>query len=521
MDLRGVSRRDLLRGGFAAASTAAVGGGALWATSSRRPRRQADPATCPLEHLVLVMMENRSFDHLLGRHPGAAGITADMACAGDDGARTYVHRQRDMTCTIGDLPHGFADGIDCWNGGANDGFVRSNGPQSMGYMSPLEVPWIYALAREYAVFDRWHCSLLAGTWPNRRYALAGTTNGSREDTFDSPLGLGYAGRTLLHQLSDAGVSWGVYFTDVPFPALYPDLVLRYGSNFRPMSRFHTDAAAGLLPQVVMVEPGYLIGTDDHPPRNTQLGQRFMHDVVKSLLYSPSWPRTACVLTYDEWGGFFDHVPPPVLEDDPPEMGRPAGFRVPGIVVSPWARRGVVSSGVKDHTSWLRFVQWRFGLPPLSVRNAAAANLLEVFDFDAPVRTDVPDLAMPEVDAALSSWCWLGDHMRPAADYHFAMPGGEGPESPQAWAQGEAPGGGARPVGADAPSGADVDVDAAYRAAQAVTLDGPAFLDAVARAGGVPRELDLRPRRDGESVRSPYLDPAGLPSAPLWLAQGVG
>lgn len=513
MQHEALSRRSVLGGGIVAATTAAVGGG-LWALRGTA-RRTVDPAACPLDHLVLVMMENRSFDHLLGRLPGVDGLDAGMACTGDDGSQTFVHRQRDMTCTVGDLPHGFSDGIECWNEGANDGFVRSNGPQSMGYMSPLEVPWIYAAAREYAVFDRWHCSLLAGTWPNRRYALAGTTNGSRDDTFDSPLGIGYAGRTLLHQLSDAGISWGVYFTDVPFPALYPDLVLRYGSNFRPMSRFHADAAAGTLPQVVMVEPGYLIGTDDHPPRNTQLGQRFMHDVVKSLLYSPLWPRTACVITYDEWGGFFDHVAPPVLADDPPAMGRPAGFRVPGIVVSPWARRGVVSSSVKDHTSWLRFVQWRFGLPPLSVRNAGAANLLEVFDFDAPMRTDVPELPVPEVDVKLSQLCWLGDHMRPQHDYHFEMPGGEGRESAQAWAQGAAAGPPMTGVDTDA---SPVDVDAAYRAAQAVPLDGPGFLDAVVTSGAVPRELDLRPRSSAEAVRSPYLDPASLPAAPLWLGR---
>lgn len=202
---------------------------------------------------------------------------------------------------------------------------------------------------------------------------------------------------------------------MPFPALYPDLVLRYGSNFRPMSRFHADAAAGMLPQVVMIEPGYLIGRDDHPPRNTQLARCFMHDVVKSSLYSPLWPRTACVVTYDEWGGFFDHVAPPVLDDDPAEMGRPAGFRVPGLIVGPWARRGVVSSDVKDQ-------------------------------------------------------------------------------------------------------GALVDVDAAYRAVQAIPLDGPAFLDAAVTSGVVPRELDLRPRVPGAAVPSPYLDPASLPAAPLWLAR---
>jgi len=512
-----MSRRRFIGGGVAAASAAAVGAGTMLGAAASRSAKPIDPRDCPLDHLVLCMMENRSFDHMLGRLHGVEGLRPEMSCPDADGLAVYVHRQRDMTCTVGDLPHGHDDGLACIDGGAMDGWVRSNGTQSMGYMSPLEVPWIYALAREYAVFDRWHCSLLAGTWPNRRYALAGTTLGSREDRWSSKLGFGYGERTLLHQLSDAGVSWAVYFTDVPFPALYPDLVLRWFHNFRPMSQFHADAAAGTLPQVSMIEPGYLIGTDDHPPRNTQLAQRFMHDVTRSLMLSPVWPRSAMVVTYDEWGGFFDHVAPPELADDFPEMGRPAGLRGPGLVVSPWARRGVVSSDIKDHTSWLKFVQWRFGLPALTKRNESAANLLEVFDFASPVRTDMVDLPVPHVDANLSTLCWIGDRMRPEHDYHFDMPGGEGPESPEAWRRGDPGGADLGHVPAVAASFEDVDVDAAFEGAKKVPVEGPAFLDRAVTDGVVPPELDLRPSDASQRVRSPYLSAGDVPDRPAWQA----
>ncbi|MCC7077945.1 MAG: alkaline phosphatase family protein [Acidimicrobiia bacterium] len=517
----GISRRKLLRAGAALGTVAAgaavfdwsQGPAALGVREVPQPRL-IDPADCPIDHIVVLMMENRSYDHVLGRLPGTHGLTRDMSCGDDDGIPIHVHRVKDMTCTVGDLPHGFEDGMLCYNEGRNDGFVRSNGTQSMGYMSPLEVPWMYSLALEYTVFDHWHCSLLAGTWPNRRYLCAGTTGGSRTDDF-APGKFGYWERTVFHQLAAAGISWGVYYTDVPFPALYPDLLLRHARNFKPVRELYRDLAAGRLPQVVMIEPGYLVGTDDHPPRNTQPAQRFMHDVVEAVRLSPLWPRTALVITYDEWGGFFDHVPPPELADDHPDLGRPVGFRVPALMVSPWAHRGAVSHRVKDHTSWLKFVQWRFGLPALTTRNETADNLLEALDFSSPMRTDLAPLPTPRVDKSLSALCELAQYLRPEDDYEFDLPGGEGPESEAAWNLGSVRGEVfeiAHAMGR-APGAPDMAViEAAARNEQ---VSGPQFLAKSVSAGVIPAELDLRGAENG-ATPSPYLAEGDVPASPAWL-----
>ncbi len=489
--------------------------------SARAATTPIAPASCPVEHLVLLMMENRSFDHMLGRLDGVNGLARFTSCQDDDGVPVYAHRFKDMACTVGDLPHGYSDGITCWNHGKNDGFVRSNGTQSMGYMSPREVPWIYALASQYTVLDRWHCSLLAGTWPNRRYSHAGSTSGSRDDDFP-PGKIGYHERTVFHQLAEAGLDWSIYFTDVPFPALYPEVLTRWTPRFKAFSRFYDDAAAGTLSPVTVLEPGYLIGTDDHPPRSTQVAQRLMADVVCSLVFSPLWPKTALLITYDEWGGFFDHVSPPNLADDFPDLGKPVGFRVPALVVSPWARRGAVSSAVKDHTSWLKLVQWRFGLPALTKRNAKADNVLEAFDFTSPMRTDLPALPVPTVDQNLADVCWIGDHLRPEHDYQFDMPGGEGPESDVAWWRGSpegaasAPGKSAKAIAESAAEAPAPDVDGvAARAAQNPVGLARLFESAL-DVGAIPREFDLRPAAgSAKPMPSPFLQPGSLPTVPAW------
>jgi len=460
------------------------------------------PSECPIEHVIVLMMENRSFDHMLGRLPGVDGLQRDMFNTREDGEPVYVHRQRDFLCTLGDLGHSRQSSLGQFNDGANDGFVRDSGSQSMGYMSEQELPFMYALAREYTVFDRWFCGILGPTWPNREYLMAGTSAGRTSNEF-SPKTLGLHEKTVFHQILEAGGDFGIYFTDIPSAALYFDLVLRYGNKFKPFNQFYIDALEDRLPQVVLLEPGYFVGTDDHPPANVQMGQRLIADVIAALTASPAWEKCALLITYDEHGGFFDHVPPPNVVDDFIDR---AGFRVPAILVSPWARRGVVSHEIHDHTSFLSFVQWRFGMAPLTSRNAAASDFVYAFDFSR-MREDIPVLPTPPLDAHLTALCMAGRFMIGEAS-DMDMPGGEGPEVPTLWA--------------------DSDISPAARVAQSLEMAEPAppirteaipptgqpEMAEAADHGIIPAEMDLRPT-PARATPNPYLDRSELPSRPAW------
>lgn len=202
------------------------------------------------------------------------------------------------------------------------------------------------------------------------------------------------------QHEGAGLVGRYYYSDVPFIALW---ATRYVSVSRPFAAFLTDCAAGTLPHVAYVDPRFLgegRGTsgDDHPHADVRNGQAFLNQVHAAVTGGPAWPSTVLVMVYDEWGGFFEHVRPPTAPIPPADRAAGngdglRGFRVPCVVVAPWAQRGVVSHVVYDHTSVLRAIEWRWGLAPLTVRDATANNLFEVLDFGHP-RRDAPVFAVP-------------------------------------------------------------------------------------------------------------------------------
>ena len=201
-------------------------------------------------------------------------------------------------------------------------------------------------------------------------------------------------------LAEAGLEGRYYFNDAPFLALWGE---KYLSIARLFGDFLYDAAAGTLPNVAFVDPRFIsaeLGTsnDDHPHADIRNGQAFLNLVYTAVTTSPAWPRTVFVINYDEWGGFFDHVPPPA--GPIPEADQIAGnedgllgFRVPCVVMSPFARREHVSHLLLDHTSVLRLIEWRWDLAPLTVRDAGATNLAEALDFTRP-RLRAPRFRVP-------------------------------------------------------------------------------------------------------------------------------
>jgi phospholipase C len=247
----------------------------------------------------------------------------------------------------------------------DQGFVAQgsgNDDYAIGYYNEADLPLYSQLARNMTIFDRYHCSLLASTYPNREYLHAGQSGGHL-DNYEPIAELGFQWDTIWDRLKPAGVSAGMYATNVPTTALWGARLL---SITNPLAKLFADAAIGQLPQVTYIDPGVISGerTDDHPVGDMRMAQRWVANVLGALQSSPQWSRMAVFITYDEWGGFFDHAGTVVLPDDLATADEHttlglAGFRLPVMLASPYARPGYVDHTLYDHTSVLRFIEWRY------------------------------------------------------------------------------------------------------------------------------------------------------------------
>ena len=286
-----------------------------------------------------------------------------------------------------------------------DGFVRSqSGPVAMGYYDSTLMPFINSLARTYPVCDNYFSSVMAQTYPNRRFLLAGTSMGEIDDdaasTTRPPNG------TILEMLNTYDISWKNYYTASSHTPSY--LVWLYllgepaadvSSKAVDISNFFSDAAAGTLPAVSLVDPNFSTQSEENP-QDVQYGDQFMSQVINAVTSSPQWPSTLLVWTYDEGGGYYDHVPPPVAlaPDGIPPVVPPGastydgfsryGFRVPAVVVSPYAVRAGLTHVLHDHTSVLAMVERKWNLPAMTFRDANANDLTDFLDM-AALRTGTP------------------------------------------------------------------------------------------------------------------------------------
>jgi phospholipase C len=331
-------------------------------------------------------MENRSFDHYLGWVPGTTGRQRGLTYLDDAGGAHPTHHLTSFTgCGFNDPSHSYDGGRIQLNGGACDGFRRGrNDDFALGYYTRPDLPLTSQLVDEFAVCDHWFAGILGPTYPNRLYTHSAATD-RITNTFDV-----CTLPTIWDQLATAGVPARYYYSDLPVLALYG---AKYTPISSPITRFFDDAASGNLPSYSYVDPSFFGATqnDDHPHADMRRGQNLIGRVVQALVEGPQWGSTLLVLTYDEWGGFFDTVAPPRfpdLVDNPggdaqhPDHAQ-AGFRVPTILVSPFARHKRVERTTFEHSAILKLVEWRFGLPALTPRDAASANIAEVLDFRRP------------------------------------------------------------------------------------------------------------------------------------------
>jgi phospholipase C len=398
-----VNRRDFLRG-VAGTSGAVVAGSLLGkhilADSSQLPT----PAESGIEHIVVVMMENRSFDHILGWLPGADGRQAGLKYPDSSGVLQSTYPlDTYIGCGHPDPDHSYQGGRDEYNDGKMNGWLQTttNDIFCIGYYTEADLPFFSAFARNYTTLDQYFPSILSSTFPNRVFFHAAQT-----DRLDNSLTISTL-PTIWDALAEAGVSNKYYFSNVPFLALW-------GEKYIPISalypQFLVDAAAGELPAVSVVDPRYTLiddgeGNDDHPHADLRAGEAFLGQVFQAVSSGPGWANTVLVVTRDEWGGFFEHVVPPRaiapnnVDTDLVNGKALLGMRVPVIVASPFSRGNsatpVINSHLYDHTSILKFIEWRWGLKPLTTRDAAMNNLALALNFTHP-DTAVPVLpVIPE------------------------------------------------------------------------------------------------------------------------------
>jgi phospholipase C len=383
------------------------------------PDRPAGTDTIPqIEHIVVLMMENHSYDNKLGMlgRDGADGLRV-----GADGNPTATNPYAN-----GDVQHAFAMPTTCqllgkpsqtWHDahtqfadGRNTGFVESgSGPVAMGYWQPAAQPFYSSLARIFPIADRYFCSVLGPTFPNRRYLISATSLGMINDTL--PGFTAYpANGTIFDRLEAARITWKDYCSTlgvvISTTELYPELYARnVGTNVVGIDQFFDDAAAGTLPGFALVEPNYLLGSEEDP-QNVAVGEHFAASVINAVMAGPGWERTLLIWTYDEHGGYYDHVSPPAAiapDDVPPDTSAADlayngfaqyGFRVPCALVSPWARPGYVSHQIFDHTSICALVEAKWNLPAMTRRDANAAPMLDMLDLQQPAFRTPPHLAQP-------------------------------------------------------------------------------------------------------------------------------
>ena len=368
----------------------------------------------PIDHFVVVLQENRSFDHYFQKLPAfgqpdvdVAPDTFENADPSDEGELVHPFLLDDPC--LPDVPHNWIAVQHQLGDGKMGGFLTSGNPggrRSLGYYDQSTLGYYYALANTFAIGDRYFASVPGPTFPNRMFFLSASSFGHAKNT---PPPARDEERTLLHQLEEKGITWTVYAESGTFEEdIYPRLRQEKGEHFRPVSEFYTDAQAGRLPFFSWIESAYEgeRATDEHAPANVQLGQAFVARVVATVMNSSNWSSSALFLTYDEHGGFFDHVTPPAAcppDDSPVRMKGIAGdarfdhlgVRVPFVVVSPFAKAHFVSHRVHAHTSVLRLVQARAELPALTDRDANDDPPYEFFDFDRP-----PFLIPPSLPAAV-------------------------------------------------------------------------------------------------------------------------
>lgn len=376
-------------------------------------------SSLPIDHVVFVMQEDRTFNNYFGTYPGADGWPKGYSLPvdpSDPAAARHEPFKLEVTRTPSP-PHSTAAMVEAIDDGSMQGFIASarkygltKSELVLGYYDHRDIPFYWGLADRYVLADRWFSSVLGPSFPNHLYAYAATRRSpDGTEIYDSVPEDGMDLLTIFDRLEAAGVSWKVYVQGYNPEATFRNREARMGitdsgaqliwvplvgiprfvdepvlnSKITDIDEYYEDLDRGTLPQVAFVTPS---GLSEHPPGDLRLGHFFAYDLLESLMMSEAWWQSVFILTWDEWGGWADHVPPPQVDEDG------YGVRVPALIVSPYAKRGHIDSTIYDHTTPLAFIERLYGVEPLAERDANADPLTGAFDFDQAPRP--PELPPP-------------------------------------------------------------------------------------------------------------------------------
>jgi len=361
----------------------------------------------PIEHFIVVMQQNHTFDNYFGTYPGANGTPKDVCIPvslSNDKA-SCVAPFKITNEPISDLSHSDVIFAKQYQNGKMNGFVdalnnlNQNGTLSMGYYNDQDLPFYWNLADEYVLFDNYFSSAHTGSITNRMFWVSGRAG--REFNRIPEGGFGNI-PTIFDKLQERGISWKFYIRNYDpelnyrklkeldylppqvqwVPLLSFDRFLddpELSSRIVDLSEYYKDLENGTLPAVSYV---LLLGATEHPISDPGLGEKTTQTMVQSLMQSNAWKNSAFFLTYDDWGGWYDHVPPPQVDE------RGYGFRVPSMLISPYARKGRIDHTLLDHTSILKFIEENWNIPPLAERDAKANNFTSAFNFSVSPRLPV-------------------------------------------------------------------------------------------------------------------------------------
>ena len=379
---------------LAAATLLGPAAGAAWA-GSPVAKAESTPRT-PIRHFVMLMQENHSFDNYFGTYPGADGIPAGVCMPVHPGkpANGCVKPHHLAAGPLPDHSHDHKTALRQLDGGKLDGFVwaldvrRQDGSVAMGHYDRRDLPFHWAVADQYVLFDRFFSSSVEGGTFNHVFWVAGRPKAGN-------------GPTIFDRLQQRGISWKFYVAghdptlnartppsrrDARWRRVLDDVPIlkmtrfvddrRLGSRVVDLSQYYQDLQDGTLPAVSFIVDH---GASEHPVGNLEVGQRLVRSLINGLMASPAWKDSAFLYAYDDWGGWYDHVPPPRVD----AFGY--GSRVPALLVSPYARKGYVDHTELDQTAAIKFIEENYGLAPLGSRDAAAKTFTGAFDFSGPPR----------------------------------------------------------------------------------------------------------------------------------------
>jgi phospholipase C len=364
---------------------------ACWPSFIQEGTPVSDPGQAiPIQHVIVCCQENHSFDHYFGSYagvPAGYGIPPGFTQPNGSGGLVEPFHFTTLTDDGQDPNHTWAAIHDEWDQGKMDGFYTTNGSVAMGYYDQSDLPYYYSLLPNYALCANYFCGVLADTYPNRLVLYSGTSGGNTSNNISNGT-LNYP--CVLDLLSQNGITFKNYNFNCPdnysILALFQNWSTGGSDNElnQPQAQFFTDCMNDTLPQVAFISeaPPY----DEHPPADIQTGMSMIESIITAVQSSAAWASTAILITYDEAGGFFDHVAPEQLDAYGP------GIRVPMLIVSPFAKAGYVDTTFSDHSSVLKFIETVFSLPTM-------ASINHQFDTSTPTTNNDADGApFPPRDA---------------------------------------------------------------------------------------------------------------------------